>query len=300
MTMSEQVNGASTKVTGGVTVEDNPPSPSYPGDAPQSGTPSNTPSTGYGSVSGTIIDATNKKRDHSCGFVDGLKHDLALKDFFRAVGKYIRDAIRAVLKAIGMADPSGQLSYYANLLRALASEIQFIREEILQPIIDFEKYVLAYITKMRAIIQWILSLPAQLLALLKNCLERLLSLIASAFTDILTGAKGSFSDTPTEGLSDVIAAAKEVAQEAYKTAQSVAAVAGLAIAIPTAATVGLLAPVSQADLDAANNYIQVYNANNPTVAQLTGGDRNVLAQYGFPDQNTLTTYITTVATKPAF
>ncbi len=297
--MTFSVEEAGTSVSGGVTVETFPPTPLYTGDAPQSGTPSNTPSSGYGNVSGTIIDATNKKRDHVCGFIDSLKHDLGLKDFFRAVGKYIRDAIRAVLKAMGFSDPSGKLTYYANLLKALAREIKAIRVEILQPIIDFEKYVLAYVTKIRAIIQWILSLPLQLLALLKNCLERLLKLIGSVFADIITGALGSLPDTPTEGLSDAIAAAKEVAQEAYKAAQSVSTIVGLAITIPAAATIGLLAPVSQSDLDAANNYIQTYNSENPTVSEFTGRNTNILVQWGMPDQNVVSNYIF-AASKPAF
>ena len=295
----EPTNTAPTTTTGGITVETFPPTPLYTGDAPQSGTPSNTPSSGYGSVSGTIIDATNKKRDHVCGFIDSLKHDLGLKDFFRAVGKYIRDAIRAVLKAMGFSDPSGKLTYYANLLKALAREIKAIRVEILQPIIDFEKYVLAYVTKIRAIIQWILSLPLQLLALLKNCLERLLKLIGSVFADIITGALGSLPDTPTEGLSDAIAAAKEVAQEAYKAAQSVSTIVGLAITIPAAATIGLLAPVSQSDLDAANNYIQTYNSENPTVSEFTGRNTNILVQWGMPSQNSVSNYIF-AASKPTF
>lgn len=295
----EPTNTAPVTTTGGVTVETYPPTPIYSGDAPQSGTPSNTPSSGYGSISGTIIDATNKKRDHVCGFIDSLQHDLGLKDFFRAVGKYIRDAIRAVLKAMGFSDPSGKLTYYANLLKAIAREIKAIRVEILQPIIDFEKYVLAYITKIRAIIQWILSLPLQLLALLKNCLERLLKLIGSVFSDIITGALGSLPETPTEGLTDAIAAVKEVAQEAYKAAQDVATIAGLAITIPVAATVGLIAPVSQADLDAANNYIQTYNSENPTVAEFTSGNTNILVQWGMPSQNAVSNYISD-AIKPAF
>jgi hypothetical protein len=184
-------------------------------------------------------------------------------------------------------------------LKALAREIKAIRVEILQPIIDFEKYVLAYVTKIRAIIQWILSLPLQLLALLKNCLERLLKLIGSVFADIITGALGSLPDTPTEGLSDAIAAAKEVAQEAYKAAQSVSTIVGLAITIPAAATIGLLAPVSQADLDAANNYIQTYNSENPNVSEFTGGNTNILARWGMPDQNVVSNYISS-AIKPAF
>jgi len=295
----EPTNTAPVTTTGGVTVETYPPTVIYSGDAPQSGTPSNTPSSGYGSISGTIIDATNKKRDHVCGFIDSLQHDLGLKDFFRAVGKYIRDAIRAVLKAMGFSDPSGKLTYYANLLKAIAREIKAIRVEILQPIIDFEKYVLAYITKIRAIIQWILSLPLQLLALLKNCLERLLKLIGSVFSDIITGALGSLPETPTEGLTDAIAAVKEVAQEAYKAAQDVGTIVGLAITIPVAATVGLIAPVSQADLDAANNYIQTYNSENPTVAEFTSGNTNILVQWGMPSQNAVSNYISD-AIKPAF
>jgi hypothetical protein len=46
------------------------------GDAPQSGTPSNTPSTCYGRVENTIIDETNKKRSHVCDFISEMQKNI--------------------------------------------------------------------------------------------------------------------------------------------------------------------------------------------------------------------------------
>ena len=77
-----------------------------------------------------------------------------------------------------------------------------IQKEIIQPIIDFEKYVLAYITKLRAMIAWILSLPARLLAILQDCLQRLLKLIANIFSDIGQGFSDGLSDSSFQEVID--------------------------------------------------------------------------------------------------
>jgi hypothetical protein len=70
-------------------------------------------------------------------------------------------------------------------LKAIAEEIRYIQKTYIQPIIDFEKYVLAVIVKIRAIVQWILSLPARILQLLYTCLTNLLKALANIFTDAL-------------------------------------------------------------------------------------------------------------------
>ena len=295
------VRSAGVVVVNGVTKENAPPQVVRTGDAPQSGTPAPTPSTSYGRVDGTIVDATNKKRSHVCDFISEMQKNISLKKYTKAIGRFIREAIQKIMKLLGLTDRTGKFSYIINKLKEFAAELKRINKEILQPIIDFQKYVLAYITKLRALIQWILSLPIALLKLLADCLDRLLKLIKNIFSDIISEAtSGLGGDTNGEGgFSELIEAAKEAAQATGETISKVTEAAVLAIEIPVAATAGILVPVNQAELDAANTTIQKYTSENPTVSDLTNAGQNKLAQYGFPDKNALNDQLTTL-TKPAF
>jgi hypothetical protein len=294
------VNRGGIIVVNGLAKENSPPQCVRTGDTPQSGEPSNTPSCAFGRVDGTIIDATNKKRSHVCDFISEMQKNGYLKKYTKAIGRFIREAIQKIMKLLGLSDRTGKFSYIINKLKAFAAELKRINKEIIQPIIDFEKYVLAYITKLRALIQWLLSLPAALLKLLADCLARLLKLIGSIFSDIISEATSGLGGTDGEGgFSDLVAAAKEAAQATGETISKVTEAAALAIEIPIAATAGILIPVSQSELDAANTTIQQYTSENPTVSDLTNAGQNKLAQYGFPDKNALNDQLTTL-TKPAF
>jgi hypothetical protein len=293
------VNRGGIIVVDGLAKENSPPQCVRTGDAPQSGTPSNTPGTCYGRVETTIIDETNKKRSHVCDFISEMQKNISLKKYTKAIGRVIREAIQKIMKLLGLSDRTGKFSYIINKLKAFAAELRRINKEIIQPIIDFQKYVLAYITKLRALIQWLLSLPAALLRLLADCLDRLLKLIRSVFSDIISEATSGLGGTDGEdGFSELIEAAKEAAQATGETISKVTEVAVLAVQIPVAATAGILVPVSQAELDAANTTIQQFTSENPTVSDLTNAGQNKLAQFGFPDKNALNDQLTTL-TKPA-
>lgn len=274
----------------GATVESNPPKVVNSGDAPKSGGPSNTPQTATGDIRNTTIAISNKNRVHRCDFILEARKNIKLKEFIRAAAKYIREGIRAVMRALGISDRSGKFTELINTLKGYARELRRIQKEIIQPIIDFEKYVLAYITKLRAIVQWILSLPARLLALLKDCLTRLLKLISGIFTDFLKELSGP-GDTTKDGWKDLLDSAKDLAKAAGETIQQASTAVALGAAIPVAATAGLLIPVSQSELDAANNYITTYESNNPNVAEVTGASTSLTAlkEFGFPDVDTINT-----------
>ena len=212
-------------------------------------------------VSGTTTGVANDNLAHVCDFVSEMQKNINLKKYTKALAKQIREAIRYIMKALGLSDATGEASWLANTLKAMAREIKRIQKEILQPILDFEKYVLAYITKLRAIIAWILSLPAKFLAMLQDCLAKLIKLIANIFSDIGAGLSEGFSEGPSD-YQQIIDEAKNVAKAAASTVNSTIAVVGGAVAIAGAATVGLIIPTSQADVDAANKTIANYESPN--------------------------------------
>lgn len=220
-----------------------------------------TPRIARGQMQGTIVNKQNNQLEKVCDFKFEVQKNTALKRWVKAAADKIREAIRWVIKALGLSDVTGSYSWAINTLKAYARWIRKVQKEIIQPIIDFEKYVLAYVTKLRALIQWILGLPEKLLQLLQSCLSNLLKAVGSIFTDLFSGAT---TDTGFDksGWEELSAAAKDAAAATQELLNSsMTAIAG-AVAIPVAATAGLLSPVSDAELADANKYIAEYEKSD--------------------------------------
>ena len=246
-------------------VEKNPPVVTNPYDIPNKGP--TTPVTATGNMKNTTIDKLNHDLAHACDFVLDLKKSIGLKKFIKAIAKAIREGIRKIMQLLGMTDASGSYSTIINKLKKIAEEIRYIQKTYIQPIIDFEKYVLAVIVKIRAIVQWILSLPARILQLLYTCLKNLLTALANIFSDALSEAGDEVPIGQGQDFKELVAAAKDTMNAGVDLLKTTSvAVAGAAV-IATSATAGLIIPVSDADVTAADATIKQYEANNPTAAQ---------------------------------
>ena len=168
------------------------------GDFGEEGTPT-TSIWAMGKIAGTSIDVTNNKLVHSCDFANDLKKNIGLKKFLKGIAKWIREGIRSIMRLLGFSDPSGSFSSVINMLKSIAEYINYINQEYIQPIIEFEKYVLAVLVKIRALIQWILSLPKKYLEMLRDCLNKLLSALGSIFSEVWTESAPT-TPTWTEGI----------------------------------------------------------------------------------------------------
>jgi hypothetical protein len=225
-----------------------------------------------GNVEGTTIDKLNYEIDHACDFVSDTKRFIGLKKFIKAIAKEVREGIRAIMRALGMTDPTGSLSTEVNKAKSYAEELNRIKKEYLDPVIEFQTYVLAYLVKIRSMVTWILSLPARILKLLQTCVSKLLKSLANAFTDGLkeAAAEVPLSEGTAAGTSQITSTIKET-QSTIKAAQGVVKaatkiVAGTA-AIAVSATAGLVTPTSAADLKNANTIIKNYEKSTPTIDQ---------------------------------
>ena len=145
--------------------------------------PSNPPALGVGIVEGTIVDNLNSQISHVCDFSLDIQKNIGLKNYVKAISRFIRDGIRAVKLALGFGEPSGLIFTVIEKLKAAAAFIRYVQKEYIQPVLDFQKYVLDVVVKIKKLIQWILSLPAKIFAMLKGCLTRLYKTIASIFSD---------------------------------------------------------------------------------------------------------------------
>jgi len=285
-------NPANTvKDANGCVLEVQPPKVVSAGNAPVVGGPSNVPQIALGDIRNTNIMITNQNREHVCDFVLEMQKNIYLKKFLKAVAQKIREGIRSIIRLLGLSDRSGILTEIINELKAFARDLREI-QKFLRDVNDFLRYVLAYITKIRAIIQWILGLPARLAQLVRDCLLRFLKLLANIFTDFLVEL-GPLDGEGSGQFSELISASREVIEETAATLREAGTTLALGAAIPASLTVGLLIPVSQEELDAANNTIRTYESNNPnpTPAQITSAGTNLQQIEGMPAANNVNTTI---------
>jgi hypothetical protein len=91
--------------------------------------------------------------------------------------------------------------------------LKYIKKNFIDPIIEFQKYVLLYIAEIKRLIEFILNLPAKIKALLKNCLANLYRLLNSIFTDIVTETLGTGDDS----IGAAISSAQQLAAQATET-----------------------------------------------------------------------------------
>lgn len=203
-----------------------PPVSPYTGIFNGTGQPS-TPALALGQVANTAISFTNSTLSHNCDFATDLIKDNVLKRFLNAQANNIREAIRAVMRALGFSDATGIAQWLKSKLIAITRALKYIQKNVIQPILDFEAIVIEYVKKIQEIIAYILSLPARLLAILQDCLKKLYESVANVLTDITGGGGLGFGDT--------IKAAKETAQTFNQTISQAAAAAAGAVAIVSAA-----------------------------------------------------------------
>lgn len=220
------------------------------------------PRTSRGILDGTFIEKTNKELSHVCDFISEMQKNMKLRQYMRTVAQAIRDGIRKILLALGIGDATGKATWAINMLKAVAREIRWFQKTILKPILDFEKYVLAYVTKMRAIIQWIMSLPARFMSMLQDCLQRILKLIGAIFTDTIGGFQEGFDLNADGDFNELVSAAKDVANASKEAMGTVQQVISTGFAIPVAATAGLFQPVSAGELASADSFIKDYEKSS--------------------------------------
>lgn len=236
-------------------------------DGPVVGGP-NYPSTPLvrGDIIGSINN-TNNKLTHACDFAISMEKQELLNKYKRSIVDWIRQLIVKIQNLLDF-EPSGQFSALINKLKGIAEYIAYVNREIIQPIIEFTQFVLAVVVKIRAIIQWILSLPAKFLALVKECLGKLLAQIGSLFFDEWAGTAISPLPASDAGkdFSELASAAKGVYDQTASLLNNTAVATGAVIGIAASLTIGLVEPVSEEELQNADATILAFNASIPPAA----------------------------------
>lgn len=255
--------------------ESNPPTVSQKNNAPVPNAPT-LPGLSRGLVANTTIEQMNNSLSHMCDFSQDINKSIGLGKYIKMISKAIRDAIRYIKRALGLGDTSGFLSQTIQKLKSIAAEIRNFIKEYITPVQEFIKTVGEYVKWAINTIAWIVSLPARFLALLADCLKKVIKAIGQVFTD--AWAEG-VAESDAEAASAATAASGEAIapnpndpsiQDAVKAGQEAVAAGNQAIAAATA-TVGQVAALgvtATAVLSASSSSVTGASSLSPTQQQL--------------------------------
>ena len=224
-----------------------------------------------GKLEGTLIEQTNKEIVHVCDIATQLKRSVIWERLKHSqFVSRIRQAIEALIKALGFSPDSlsQRIVELAKWLRRKLKDIQ----DIIKELNDYVQITVEVARQLRAIVDWILSLPARLQAGLSNCLSAFLSGVSSLLSDVLTLPSASGS-----GISEVISQVQSTFQQA---GQTITAATSL-LAVPAQIADAALAPSSVSDVakvqSAVTSYITQQTETNQSAVNVVNLQERRLA-----------------------
>lgn len=199
------------------------PRPTLLGSHRRAGYPSTVTLSRTKKATGVEFADLDKLFDHICGEDSYIRRGIAqAKVMAGQVGAAIRKALEAILQALGSI-PGVQAVLEA--LKWLVEKIKMVIEwldEINKGILEFIRQV----KLIKALIEWILSLPAKLLALFRDCLAKAYAELARAAFDILKAALPGGGDYGAVG--QIIVEYQNLKKETDKLAKTVNTTVSLA------------------------------------------------------------------------
>lgn len=157
-------------------------------------------------ISGTGVERSNNNRAHVCDIPGALKFQAAI-DKIKAYVDFT--ALRAAIEGLSDGASSSPLTtQVVNAIKVIRGYVKMVQKGLTfinETIVEIASY-LAYV---RAMITWILSLPAKLLNMLKQCLAELQAALTGALN--FSGSSSIVSE-----LNGLIGDVLKTAQEAEK------------------------------------------------------------------------------------
>lgn len=204
-------------------------------------------------MKGTIINKLNDDLMKACEFKLDVKKNISLKKMVKTQSDTIRDKIREVIRTLGLSDVTGAFSWALNEMISLARKVDAIRKQLLQPIIDFQKFIGEYVTQIMELIEWIQSLPAKLLQMLNSCLSSLMKAAKNLLTESFSFQEiDDASSQLTEQMESLKSGFNDVLNSAESTIQQI----GGTINVSGGSEV--LIPTSENDISIVNTLVSDY------------------------------------------
>jgi hypothetical protein len=133
---------------------------------------------------GTGVEWSNNNRAHVCDIANGIKYEIAMQKL-KSYGVFtaLRTAIEGLTSGVSGSPIASQITEAIKTLRGYVKMIQkgvdFMNEVVLK--------ISSYIKYVQAMIAYIISLPAQLAAMLQQCLVELQSALTGALNISVSG-----------------------------------------------------------------------------------------------------------------
>jgi hypothetical protein len=163
---------------------------------------------------GTIISTINESLTHECGTNEYIRlfaakcHGIAA-----AIAKGIREGINLALQALGIDPALGGIAAKIRRIAEKIAEITYWAKQINKFIND----VVLVIAQIRALIDYILSLPKKLLALFQKCLQEALAELRRGIFSILSAGTDELnSDGALSAINELSTQTKNLVDETNK------------------------------------------------------------------------------------
>jgi hypothetical protein len=205
---------------------------------------------GRGELANSLIDRANQTREHVCDITPQIRRSVALARLqFSSFLKRIREAIKAFIASLNL-DPSGQLAKITELAKWLARKIKEISNTI-QEILDIKTVLLDIARDIRALIDYILSLPEKVLRFLRDCVTSFLSALATGVSDLISGASGPDVGLDTNSINELTDAVTDI----YRASETIVNQSVDLLATPAQLAAVVLTPTSVLEQERASSTI---------------------------------------------
>lgn len=252
------------------------------------------PTTTY-SVAGTTIQIANEQTVHSCDFkflinfgdlnIGVIENPITLirnaiaqaknkaAAIIQAALAKVVDSLRLITKSIIVAmnlDPSGQIARIYSLLKDIVRKINYYAKVVAE-YVGAVALVVELIKQLRQIIEFIRTLPARVLTILKDCLTTFLGGVTDAINKVKI-----IPETISNGLeavfSDLADSTGETISEIQETANTYSANTAN---LPNNFLIFVTSPETANTQELINYYAQVYPNTNVVISQYSVESYNV-------------------------
>lgn len=215
-----------------------------------------TPALAQELVNGTPVGIANKNRVHVCDISGAMRTAAAVaRAAFGILMKGIRAAVRAVLTALGF-NPESESGRFLQLALVIIRGIKYAQAFIAE-INDYAQIFIFYAKQVRAMIDWILSLPKSLAAMLAGCLNELLNAVSVGFSALIGGSVGGELEKSLEAVNVIVESGKKLIDDTTKL-----------LTVPGQIVEALATPASPEAQAAARNTILSFTSGFSTTSNI--------------------------------
>jgi hypothetical protein len=206
-----------------------------------------------GEQEGTHTTRSNKQLSHACDISASTRFRMGqLSQAFGTILKAIRAGIRALIQLFG-SQPSPILAKIRDTLKKITTFVREIREfyeEEIKPWLDLIVETAKYI---RALIDYIASLPERLAKLIRACLQEFFNAVSSELTKAISDTPFTDPNSPNP-FAEIIEEANKFVEEADQAID----VAAEVIAFPAEVIESLVNPASGQDVTKAGTDLAAF------------------------------------------